>query len=236
MESTDYLKMNVPGYSDAADIAKVSENFETLDNNIKSTAEELEDLKVRVSKLEKTAPDIKIISFTTSPKLVEKGDVVSVNCKWELSLEAVKTAINNISVEGTEYTDAGVGSNKSYNLYVEDERGKKASAVASVVFANRIYAGKSSEAEATASVIKSLENNVVAVSKNRTVVILANNQYVYYAYPKALGTSTFRVGMFSGGFNDPAEMVIENTKGLSEIYYIYRSTNKLTGTIELTVE
>ena len=30
MESTDYLKMNVPGYSDAADILKVSENFETL--------------------------------------------------------------------------------------------------------------------------------------------------------------------------------------------------------------
>lgn len=236
MNITDFLKMNIPEYSDAADILKVSENFEKLDDNIKSTAKGLEDLKVRVSKLEKTAPDIKIISFTISPKLVEKGDVVSVDCKWELSLEAVKTTINNINVEGTEYTDTGVGSNKSYNLYVEDERGKKASAVASVVFTNRIYAGKSSEAEATANVIKNLENNVVAVSKNRTVVISANNQYVYYAYPKAFGTSTFRVGMFSGGFNDPTEMVVENTKGFSEVYYIYRSANKLTGTIELTVE
>jgi len=236
MESTEYLKMNIPEYKDAADIAKVSENFQTIDKSAKSTSEEIENLKYRVSKLEKTAPDIKIINFTVNPKVVEKGDVVSVDCRWELSLDAVKTTINNISVEGTEYTDTGIGSNKSYNLYVEDERGKKASAVASVVFANRIYAGKSSEAEATANIIKNLENNVVAVNKNRTVVISANNQYVYYAYPKELGTSTFRVGMFSGGFNDPAEMVIENTKGYSEIYYSYRSTNKLTGTIELTVE
>lgn len=236
MESTDFLKMNVPGYNDAADIAKVSENFETLDNNIKSTAEELEDLKVRVSKLEKTQPDIKINSFAANPKLIEKGDVVSINLTWNLSTEAVKQTVNGIVVTGDRYIDTGIASDKEYTLNVEDERGKKASAVASATFANRVYAGSSRNENATVSEIKQFSYNVVSTTKNRTIVITANDEYVYYAYPKIYGKSILKVGVLVGGFMDAKEMNIENSKGYTEAYYVYRSDNKLTGTVELTVE
>lgn len=236
MESTDFLKMNVPGYSDAADILKVSENFEKLDDNLEGTAEKVADLERRLEKLEKTAPDIKVIGFTATPRIAEKGDVVSVELKWELSSEATKTTVNGIVVAGTEYTDTGVASDKAYSLYAEDERGKTASATAAVTFANRIYAGASSDPSATAEVIKRFPNNVVLPNKNRTVIIRANNEYVYYAYPKSLGTSVLKAGVLIGGFMDPVEMNIENSKGYTETYYIYRSDNKLTGTVEVTVE
>lgn len=236
MNSTDFLNMNVPEYSDAADIAKVSENFETLDNNIKITADELADLKARIIKLEKTQPDIKINSFSANPKIAEKGDVVSVSLAWDLSTEAVKQTVNGITVTGNSYTDTGVASDKAYNLYVEDERGKKASAVASVVFANRVYAGVSGSASLSAAEVKQLAERLVTPSKNRTIVLTAKDQYVYYAYPKSMGTSIFRIGMFTGGFNQPYEINIENTKGYTETYYVYRSDNTLDDTFELIVE
>lgn len=235
MDSTEFLKMMVAGYSDAADIEKVVQNFIVLDDNAKTNAESIENLKKRVEKLEKTQPDIKINSFTVTPKTVEKGDVVSIDCAWDLSTESVKTVLNGITLTGNSYTDTGVASNKTYNLSVEDERGKKATANASVSFVNRIYYGASAAEILTADAVKNM-TSVVSGAKNRTTILKPSNQYMYYCYPKSLGTSTFKIGIMTGGFVDPVEINVPNTKGFTEAYFVYRSENKVSGTFELTVE
>ena len=60
-------------------------------------------------------------------------------------------------------------------------------------------------------------------------------EYIYYAYPKRLGTSEFMVNDFTGGFEDPAIVSIDNHSEFYEDYYVYRSANKLSSTFEVHV-
>lgn len=89
MESTDYLKMNVPGYSDAADILKVSENFETLDDSIKNTAEELAELKVKTGVAAQKLEDV-------SNAVDKNKDDINVN---KVNIESNAAAINDLRTD-----------------------------------------------------------------------------------------------------------------------------------------
>ena len=56
-----------------------------------------------------------------------------------------------------------------------------------------------------------------------------------YALPTRLGTVTFTVGGFTGGFEAPETLSITNVNGYAENYYVYRSTNKNLGTVSVVV-
>lgn len=73
-----------------------------------------------------------------------------------------------------------------------------------------------------------------AVAKTFTVSPGAD-EYIIYAYPSRLGTATFTVGGFEGGFEDPETVSVTNSSGYAEDYYIYRSTNKNLGSTTVTV-
>lgn len=60
-------------------------------------------------------------------------------------------------------------------------------------------------------------------------------EYIVWASRKALGTRQFRVSGFVGGFLNPESVVITNKDGLSETYYVYRSTNKNLGVTMIEV-
>ncbi|WP_407397819.1 hypothetical protein [Treponema sp.] len=51
MNSTEWLKMNLPGYDDAADILKLSENFDTLDRILKSNADIDTETKAEIERI-----------------------------------------------------------------------------------------------------------------------------------------------------------------------------------------
>ena len=50
-------------------------------------------------------------------------------------------------------------------------------------------------------------------------------QYLLFAFPVRLGTVTFWVGGFEGGFESPETVSVTNAGGFMEDYYVWRSTN-----------
>jgi len=103
-------------------------------------------------------------------------------------------------------------------------------ALASGAETNQIYYGVAAELSNVTSLSKILSNK-----KTRTITVDAGEgEYIIYAYPKKLGTVEFWVGQFEGGFDSPVEMDLENSYGLTETYYVYKSENADLG--ETTIE
>lgn len=66
--------------------------------------------------------------------------------------------------------------------------------------------------------------------KERTFIVSPSIQKVYYAYPKFLGTASFVLNGFPAAFNTPPSEVSMFVNGVTRTYYLYESTNLLTGT------
>jgi hypothetical protein len=74
--------------------------------------------------------------------------------------------------------------------------------------------------------VEGLATNVVSNTKGRTIVVTATGtNHIIYALPTRLGTVTFVVGGFEGGFEAPETVSVTNVNGFTEDYYVYRSTN-----------
>lgn len=103
------------------------------------------------------------------------------------------------------------------------------SAAASVAhtFNNLIYWGISTTASGyVASDVTGLASNALASSRiTNFTVNPGSGQYIIFAYPTRMGTATFTVQNFQGGFQDPETVSVTNSAGYTENYYVYRSTN-----------
>ena len=64
----------------------------------------------------------------------------------------------------------------------------------------------------------------------------SSDKYIWYAYPSRLGAATFKMGGFRGGFTAPYTVLVTNSKGFTENYYLYRSAEKGVGTLDILVE
>lgn len=83
--------------------------------------------------------------------------------------------------------------------------------------------------------ISSLGNNEISnVTSKVFTVSPGATEYIIYAYPTRLGTTTFTVGGFEGGFQPPETVSVTNSNGFTENYYAYRSTNMNLGTTTVT--
>lgn len=77
--------------------------------------------------------------------------------------------------------------------------------------------------------------SIKSSNKTRQITVDAGEgEYIIYAYPKRLGPVEFWVGQFEGGFDAPVEQELENSYGLTETYYVYKSENADLG--ETTVD
>lgn len=85
-------------------------------------------------------------------------------------------------------------------------------------------AGLNSEAS-----IEALAGTTLQTGRSRTITVSPANQKVYYAYPKAYGTATFTLNGFPAAFGAPLELSVTNVNGVTSTYYVYESTNLLTG-------
>lgn len=83
--------------------------------------------------------------------------------------------------------------------------------------------------------IEALAGTTLATTRVRNITVSPSNQKVYYAYPKAYGTATFTLDNFPAGFNAPIEVSLTNVNGVTSTYYVYESTNLLTGTAQTFV-
>lgn len=212
------------------------EIISTIDEFKTEYAAETKSLDERISELENAKPPIEIESISINPKTAERGSSVSPVVSWTLSRDEKSADLNGVDVKGLRsYAAYNVTAATDYQLTVTDEKDRSATAKVSISFINRIYWGVSSDSSLTEAKVKSLKNNTLSDTKSRTISIDATDQFVYYALPKRLGTVTFRLGQFIGGFEDPVTLQVTNQQGYAEEYYIYRSSQQYTAKVDFVV-
>jgi hypothetical protein len=108
-----------------------------------------------------------------------------------------------------------------------------------ITFWNNVYYGVNSDTSLSGTNIPSNLTNVLSNTRNRSFTVTAGaGEYIYYAFPNRLDTSAiaFVVGGFEGGFEDKYTQTVSNSKGFSETYAVYRSTNQNLGTTTVVVQ
>lgn len=85
--------------------------------------------------------------------------------------------------------------------------------------------------------IKGLSNNEFATSRSKSFNLKDSspNKYIWYCYPTRFNLASFTSNGFKGGFDYIGEVEVENSKGIKENYYVYRSTEKGVGTADIVV-
>lgn len=84
--------------------------------------------------------------------------------------------------------------------------------------------------------IEGLAGSEISNSTTKTFTVSPSaSQYVLWASPTRLGTVTFTVNGFTGGFQAPETVSVTNSAGFTENYYAYRSTNLNLGSVTITV-
>ena len=105
-----------------------------------------------------------------------------------------------------------------------------------ISFLNGIYWGVSSSTVYDNNFIKTLTKQL-SDNRKRTITVDCNEgQYIYYCLPTRLGTPSFSVGGFSGGFDKVSTILFENNSGFTENYDIWKSTNSNLGNTTVKVE
>ena len=145
----------------------------------------------------------------------------------------------------TSYTDKNtyiITASKTWTLTATRADGNKEtrSPTATISRQYRVYWGLGTQEKGFDSgFVKSLQKQgtTLTTSKGRNLTFSsANNQYVYYAIPKDLGTPSFQIGEFpiTGGFESgiliPVDTGFKDTNGNTIMldYNLYRSSNLLT--------
>lgn len=81
-----------------------------------------------------------------------------------------------------------------------------------------------------------LGNNELSNVIPKTFTVTAGaGQYIVYAYPARLGTATFTVGGFSGGFLPAVSVSVTNGSSYVENFSVYRSVNSNLGNTTVVV-
>jgi len=135
-----------------------------------------------------------------------------------------------------DHTTANLTTATTYTITVGDGTNTAVGST-NVYFYNRIYYGSTTVASSySESDVEGLASNVLSNTKGRTISVTANTgYYIIYALPTRLGTVTFWVGGFEGGFQSPETVSVTNASGFTENYYVYRSTNSGLGATSVVV-
>lgn len=190
-------------------------------------------------------------SLSVSPTSKEYGDSVT-GAKLTFSTSKETSSIKLTLPDGTEvdlsgvtspYTDGNsyiITSQKKWKLSATRKDGKNEpkSAEAQISYQYRVYWGLGTqEKEFNSDFVKSLGSSELTTTKAKKLTFNgANNQYVYYVIPTALGTPTFQIGEFTieSGFEPgvkiPVDTGFKDTEGnpIMLDYNLYRSSNLLT--------
>lgn len=178
-----------------------------------------------------------ITNFTITPNVGELGDSISVKLSWaynkEITAQTMNTASMVVSFRNKTYNN--VTSNTSYTLKGTSITGSTASKTLSVNFYNGIYWGASSSSTYNDDFILKL-TKTISNSKARTITVNAGTgEYIYYCLPARLGTPTFKVGGFEGGFELVKTLSFTNSYKYIEKYNIYKSDNPNLGNTTINI-
>lgn len=175
---------------------------------------------------------ISVTSFTTSTASAEIGSTVNnITLAWKLNKKPASLTIDGTAQEAVadgslSLTGLGLKETKKWTLKATDERGTVATKETSLSFHNGVYYGVGSAQESyTSAFVRGLTKTLRSTKLASFTANAGAGQYIYYCLPTRMGTCTFTVGGFEGGFDLAGTINFENASGYKENYYIYRSTN-----------
>jgi len=184
--------------------------------------------------------NIAITSISNNINSVDNGRVIDeVKIQWATNRIPVAIVLGNNTLDPTltEYSYYNVSTDQTWKLTITGEHGEivdfiinsqgsKTPATTGVTFLNRVYYGAAEEpTEYDRDFILSLSGKTLSRTKVSPVnITTGSGQYMYYCLPVSMGTCTFTVGGFVGGFTKVKEnFMFENQYNHKELYDIYRS-------------
>lgn len=178
------------------------------------------------------------ISLSTSKTTFEKGENInSITFNWSYNKSIVSQSFDGNTLEKSVRTftyNTPFNNNKSFKLVANDGKADFSKSI-SISFLNGRYWGVSNNSNYDSSFIKSL-NKELNESRAKTFTVNCGvDQHIYYCFPSRLGTPTFTVGGFSGGFDKVESINFINASGYEEKYDIWKSTNSNLGTTTVVV-
>ena len=186
---------------------------------------------------------IEITSFGHNAGVKEIGSTAaSVTLSWALNKDPESQDIDGIpmSLDARQYTigTANLTGNKTYKLTVTDERDTSVSRTTTVTFLNGIYYGVGAvNADNTNNAFIQSLTKVLSDTRVRDFTVTANTgEYIFYCIPSRLGTPTFFVGGFEGGFDLLKNIAYTNPSGYEEDYAVYRSVQTGLGKTTVNVK
>ena len=240
---------NVQAISDIRDILKEMGSGTEQDEEQNQKLQQLEsnygELKSAVDDL--LYVPIQVTSFASSPSTVEKGvEVTEATLSWELNKDPKTLTIGETELplqkKGSQKFDGlEITANHKFTISATDERNKTVTKDAAINFYNGVYYGVSAIPEAYNSefiiAIGNSGKKTLRSSKLTSFSVTAEDgQYIYYCLPVSMGTCSFKVGGFDGGFDLVATLDYTNEPGHEESYRIYRSTNAGLGATTVEVK
>lgn len=210
-------------------------NMNIIDRAYKELADGIDDLRY---------VPIAINTLTANPATAEKGSTVT-SVTFTFALNKVPTTLKfgteSITPEqsGTKtISSVSITSNTTWTMEAKDSGSATISPTTvtknvALSFQNKVYWGAAAAPSTVNSAfVLGLSDSALSSTKARTFTISnAGGNYIWYAVPKAMGSVTFKVGGFDGGFEPAQTISFTNASGHTENYYVYRSTNVLTGQI-----
>ena len=211
-------------------------------------------IKGRLAKVEKWIDDkdygdgILINSFSHDAGTREMGSTItSINLNWSLNRKPVTQTLNGeeLGVDvRKQYVDGlNVTMDRntwpSWKLTVTDTRNKVVSGtVSGFTFLNGVYWGVAAQPEAINSqFVLGLTKKLSSSKVSSFTVNAGAGQHIWYCLPVRLGTCTFKVGGFEGGFTlvDTISFTNDTEGKYTERYYIYRSDESNLGSTTVGV-
>ena len=210
---------------------EVTERLDNLQEAVDDLTDVVEDLSYE---------PIEIASFGHNAGVKEIGSTAaSVTLSWALNKDPESQDIDGtpMSLDARQYTigTANLTGNKTYKLTVTDERDTSVSRTTTVTFLNGIYYGVGAvNVDNTNNAFIQSLTKVLSDTRVRDFTVTANaGEYIFYCIPSRLGTPTFSVGGFEGGFDLLKNISYTNPSGYEEDYAVYRSVQ--TGLGQTTV-
>lgn len=243
-QSFEALELSIDGKIDKTNIV---DNLTTITTDQPLSANQGVILQNQITEMSGKIEDllyepIAISSFSHNAGTKERGATVTdVTLSWTtnktptaltLDGESVDVATTSKSLSGLSIT---WDNNKTWTLIITDERNATATKSTSITFCNGIYYGVGTTESGFDSAFVTGLTKRLQTAKAYDFTVNPTAQYIYYAVPTRLGTVSFKVGGFEGGFESPETVSVTNSSNYTESYYVYRSTNKITGSTTVDV-
>lgn len=196
------------------------------------------ELAEKVAVLEQQMADllykaISVTSFSHNAGTKEYGATVnSVTLSWAINKTPTTLTLDgqalDVSVRSKTITGLSItkDKNKTWKLVATDEKGTKSEKTTSISFCNGVYYGVAAAQETYDSAfVRGLTKNLRSSKLSSITVTAGVGEYIFYCLPVRMGTCTFKVGGFEGGFELASTLSFTNASGYTENYYIYKSIN-----------